>query len=406
MRFRVLLAVFVIFAASPALAKVALPLPKPAHFSAAKKKEAVPPPAPAKDEAAAVKDAAGPEVREPAAPAVKDAAPQRKEAALQGGGEDEKTPPPAVDVDEALPLPDYPPFARIAIGKEETYVADEEDTLLDVARHYGLGYVEVRAANPDIDPWAPGPGAEIVIPAFRLLPRARQEGVVVNLAEMRMYYFRKPGAPPETWPIGIGKDGLMTPVGETTVVRKVAGPSWHPTERMRKEKPFLPASLGPGAQNPLGSHALYLGWPTFLIHGSNKPWAIGRRVSSGCMRMYPEDIRRVYDLVPVGTKVTVVEQPILVGWVDDALYIEANPSRIQSNELEIEGQFVEKPLTPGLRKVIENAAGKAAEGLIDWDIVEKAVRERRGYPVRIAQLQGGKKSGRPKAETKSGRQYN
>lgn len=280
-------------------------------------------------------------------------------------------------------LPEYPLGARIATGEMKTYTVNEEDTFLDIARHFGLGYVELRAANPGVDPWAPTPGENVVIPSFNLLPRARQEGIVVNLGEMRMFYFKNPGKEPLTYALGIGREGLATPTGTTTIVRKAAGPSWFPTERMRKEKPWLPASVPPGPSNPLGTHAMYLGWPTFLIHGSNKPWGIGRRVSSGCMRMYPEDIASLFGMVPTGTKVTVVDQPILFGWLDDGLYLEANPSKTQSNEIEIEGRHTIKGLTPDLREAIVREAGPAASR-IDWDTVERVVRERRGYPVLIA----------------------
>lgn len=289
------------------------------------------------------------------------------------------------DADETYDLPEYPLGARVSSGEMTTYTIQEEDTFPDIARHFGLGYVELRAANPDVDPWAPSPGTEIVIPGFNLLPRAPQQGIVINLGDMRAYYFKKPGAKPLTYALGIGREGLATPTGSTTIVRKAAYPSWYPTERMRKEKPFLPASVPPGPSNPLGTHAMYLGWPTFLIHGSNKPWGIGRRVSSGCVRMYPEDIISLFDMVPNGTKVTVVDQPILVGWLDDGLYLEANPTKTQSNEIEVNGEISERPLTPELKDVIIAAAGADAAERIDWSIVDRAVRERRGYPVLIAQ---------------------
>lgn len=295
------------------------------------------------------------------------------------------------DTDENYNLPAYPAGARVGLGKMTTYVAGEEDTFLDIARHFGLGYVELRAANMSVDPWSPTPGTELVIPQFNLLPRAKQEGVVVNLGKMRLYYFKDAGAPPLTYAIGIGREGLATPTGETTIIRKTAGPQWYPTERMRKEKPWLPAAVPAGLSNPLGTHALYLGWPTFLIHGSNKPWGIGRRVSSGCMRMYPEDIVALFDMIPVGTKVTVVDQPILVGWIDDTLYLEANPSQTQSSEVEYDSDMTVRPLTDGLRKVISDAAGVAADN-INWSIVEKAVRERQGYPIAIAEKNGRKKT--------------
>jgi L,D-transpeptidase ErfK/SrfK len=287
------------------------------------------------------------------------------------------------DTDENYELPAYSPGARIAIGKMKSYTVGEEDTFLDIARHYGLGYVELRAANPTVDPWSPTPGTELIIPTFNLLPRARQEGIVVNLGKMRMYYFKDPGEAPLTYAIGIGREGLATPTGDTTIIRKTAGPAWYPTERMRKEKPYLPTAVPPGPSNPLGTHAMYLGWPTFLIHGSNKPWGIGRRVSSGCMRMYPEDIVSLFDIAPVGVKVTVVDQPILVGWVNDDLYLEANPSQTQSSEIEYDEAMTVRGLTEGLRKVITDAAGVSAKD-IDWMVVEKTVRERSGYPIMIA----------------------
>jgi L,D-transpeptidase ErfK/SrfK len=152
---------------------------------------------------------------------------------------------------------------------------------------------------------------------------------------------------------------------------------------MREEKPFLPTAVPQGPSNPLGTHALYLGWPTFLIHGSNKPWGIGRRVSSGCMRMYPEDIIDLFNKVPVGTKVTVVDQPILVGWVGDDLYLEANPTKTQSLEIEISGEHTVEKMDDKTKDVIAAAAGPEAEGKIDWSLVEKVLEERSGYPVLI-----------------------
>lgn len=357
---------------------------KPAAAKAAPEKAAESKAAPAKDAAAKDTPAKAASAK-PAAPAA--AAPGENPAAKAtqaqaGEGEEQLA---VTDVDESYDLPAYPMGARIAMGKMNTYTVQEEDTFPDIARYFGLGYVELRAANPEVDPWAPTPGTELVIPSFKLLPRAPQDGLVVNLGEMRMYYFKTPGAEPLTYALGIGREGLNTPMGSTKIVRKNPHPSWYPTARMRKEKPDLPAAVPPGPANPLGTRAMYLGWPEVLIHGSNKPWGIGRRVSSGCMRMYPEDIESLFDMVPIGTKVSVVDQPILVGWLDSGLYIEANPSKTQSMELEAFGEVSERPLTDALKKVIVDAAGPDAADRIDWDVVDQAVRERRGYPVLIAQ---------------------
>lgn len=340
--------------------------------------------------AAAPAKAAAPVAAKPDAPA------DTSSPAAASGNDDETLT--VADADETYTLPAYPPNARIASGSMTTYTVKEEDTFLDIARHYGLGYIELRAANPGVDPWAPTPGEQLVIPTFNLLPRAPQNGIVVNLGDMRMYYFKTPGKPPLTYALGIGAEGLDTPLGQTTVVRKAAYPSWYPTERMKKLKPYLPAAVAPGPSNPLGTHAMYLGWPTFLIHGSNKPWGIGRRVSSGCMRMYPENVIELFDQVPVGTKVTIVDQPILVGWLEDGLYLEANPSKTQGEEIEITGVHTVRPLTDELKKVIADAAGPEAESRIDWDAVDSAVRERRGYPVLIAQREAPRKVSLPKED--------
>jgi L,D-transpeptidase ErfK/SrfK len=323
----------------------------------------------------------------------------------KSGGAMDEAALPAQDTDETKPLPPYPPHARVAMGKIKAYTLGDEDTLLDVARYFSLGFVETRAANPGTDAWTPVPGSEIILPHFKLLPRAKQEGIVVNLAQMRMYYFKDPKKEPVTFPIGIGREGLQTPTGETTVIRKTAGPVWFPTERMREEKPYLPRAVAPGSANPLGTHALYLGWPTFLIHGSNKPWAIGRRVSSGCMRMYPEDIIKVFNMVPVGTKVTVVDQPLLVGWVGSDLYLEANPTKTQSIDIEIDGDHAPIDLNDGIKKVIADAAGEHADR-INWEIVKAAVHERKGYPVLIASLKETVEAPREKSAPAPDSHYN
>jgi len=289
---------------------------------------------------------------------------------------------PKKDTNEIITLPEYPPDAQISLGKQQTYSVGEEDTILDIARYFKLGFVEIRAANPKVDPWTPTPGKQIIIPSFKLLPRTKQEGIVINLAQMRMYYFEDHKKEPITFPIGIGREGLQTPTGKTTVIRKVADPVWYPTDRMLEEKPKLPISVPAGPSNPLGTHALYLGWPTFLIHGSNKPWAIGRRVSSGCIRMYPEDIINLFNKVPIGIKITIVDQPILIGRIGDNIYLEANPSKTQSNEIEIKGSHTIKKMSDVLKKTITTAAKIPAEQ-IDWNIVGKVIEERLGYPVVI-----------------------
>jgi L,D-transpeptidase ErfK/SrfK len=274
-------------------------------------------------------------------------------------------------------------FDDAYIGEMRTVTAKYEDTLVHIGRDYGVGFVEMRAANPNLDPWIPGAGARVVVPTMNLLPDAPHDGVVINLAEMRMYIYRAKDKAPLTYPIGIGRDGLRTPVGVTRVQRKKDRPTWTPTERMRKEDPTLPVSVPPGPDNPMGTHALYLGFENIAIHGTNKPYGIGRRVSSGCIRMFPEDITQVFDMLPVGTKVTVVDQPIKASWIDDKLYLEVHPTQEQAAIMEREGTVPDYQLSEKDLSYIMKVAGAGVDTL-DWAEIRKVVKQRRGYPVEIA----------------------
>ncbi|MGF1609854.1 MAG: L,D-transpeptidase family protein [Kiloniellales bacterium] len=271
------------------------------------------------------------------------------------------------------------------IGESTLYVADGEDTLLDVARDHDLGVLEVMAANPGVDPWVPGHGTPVLLPTAHILPDAPRRGIVINLAELRLYYFPPKGAPWST-AIGIGREAFTTPLGTTQVVRKQADPTWFPTASARAENPDLPAAVPPGPANPLGKYALYLGWNSYLIHGTNKPYGVGRRVSRGCIRLYPEAIARLFQEVKVGTTVTVVAESVKLGWHDGELYLEAHPEIEQLDILEETGAF---PLleTVGLDERIIAAAGEAA-GRLDWPVVQAALTQRRGTPVRITLLAG------------------
>ncbi len=275
------------------------------------------------------------------------------------------------------------------VGQTEFYRAKFEDTLVHLARKHGLGFVEMRAANPHLDPWIPGEGARVILPMQSLLPDAPREGIVLNLPEMKLYLYQVPGQAPIVYSISPGREGLNTPVGVTTITGKKVGPTWTPTARMRKEDPTLKVTYAAGPDNPLGTHALYLGWPEMRIHGTNKPYAIGRRASSGCIRMYPESIRDIFNRVPVGTKVTSVDQPVKVGWVDAKMYVEVSPTQEQSIRIEKDGEFKSYEITAEDIKRITRKAGPYAE-LIDWEAVRKAVREHRGYPVAVLDSKGKK----------------
>lgn len=283
------------------------------------------------------------------------------------------------------------------VGDMIEYRAKYEDTFVYLARDYNLGFVEMRAANPTVDPWLPGRGTRIILPARHLLPDADRKGVVINLPEMRLYSFVNGDNAPNTYPIGIGREGLDTPLGRTTVVRKAEGPTWTPTARMRREKPELPVSMPPGPENPMGSHALYLGFPLVAIHGTNRAFGIGRRISSGCIRLYPEGIIQLYNEIPVGTPVQVVNQPIKLAWIGDELFIEAHPEIDQAIRMEESGEIVSAKLSNADMERIIKAAGPYKERL-RWPEIRKAVKERRGYPIAIARMSGDIASAEPMME--------
>lgn len=241
--------------------------------------------------------------------------------------------PPPIQAPLAMHEFQFDPEHDEVVGQLQITHVQGEDTLSDIARRFNLGYEEIVRANPGVDPWLPGEGREIVLPTQFVLPAAPREGLVINLAQLRVFYFPqvKKGEPHRviTHPIGIGKVGWSTPIGTTKVVAKAKNPTWFPPASVRKEHREagdpLPARVPPGPDNPLGTHKMTLGWPSYLMHGTNKPYGVGMRSSHGCIRLYPEDIGELYDQVPVGTKVTVVNQPFAFGWHEDALYAQAFP---------------------------------------------------------------------------------
>jgi len=269
------------------------------------------------------------------------------------------------------------------IGIISTVETREEDTLLDLARDSDIGYVEIRAANPGIDPWLPGAGRKVVLPTAHLIPDAPRTGIVINLAELRLYYFppRGSGEPPRTFPIGIGGEGKETPVGRTSVAAKRAHPTWNPTPSERQEDPDLPEHVAPGPDNPMGGFALYLGWKAYAIHGTNKPYSIGRRDSSGCIRMLPEDIETLFKAVSIGTAVTVVDQPVKVGRSGGELYLEVHPSQEDVDSIEETGQPA-AIVAPDAETAVMKAAGADADR-VDWYAVGRIAQRRTGVPEQI-----------------------
>lgn len=270
------------------------------------------------------------------------------------------------------------PGSSDVVGRMQTHRIRGDETLLDLTRPYDLGYVELVAANPGIDPWLPGPGTRIVLPTAHLVPDGAREGIVINLAEQRLYLF---GESTLSFPIGVSREGWTTPLGATRVVRKREHPSWYPTASARREDPTLPRVVHAGPENPLGTHALYLGWPRYLIHGTNEPDGVGRRVSRGCIRLYPEDIVRLFEATTLDMPVRVIHEPVKLARVGADIFLEVHPTLDEMLELETTGRLEAIEL-PDLQPRIRAFAGELL-ARIDWTLAYQTAEQRRGVPVRI-----------------------
>jgi L,D-transpeptidase ErfK/SrfK len=274
-----------------------------------------------------------------------------------------------------LPTPD-----TSVVGEDQTVETVYEDTLYDLASKYSLGSEEIIRVNPKVDPWLPGAGKTVIIPGRHILPPGPREGIVVNLPEHRLYYYpkRKRGEPIEviTYPVSIGKMDWRTPLGLTHVISKQKDPTWYPPESVRKEHAAaddpLPASVPPGPDNPLGAYAMRLaaGKGTYLIHGTNNPIAVGLAVTHGCIRMYPDDVAALYPLIPVGTQVRLINEPIKVAWVDGELLLEAHPP------VDAQGQSFE-PNLDQFSELLQLAVGDATVA-IHWDYAREILQKADG----------------------------
>jgi L,D-transpeptidase ErfK/SrfK len=271
------------------------------------------------------------------------------------------------------------------VGSDESMQTVYEDTLPDIAHRYSLGYYEIIRANPGVDVWLPGAGTKLVLPGRRILPAGPREGLVVNLPEHRLYYYPKPrkGEQPVviTYPVSIGKMDWRTPLGETHVIAKIKHPAWYPPESIRKEHAEngdpLPKVVPSGPDNPLGDFALRLaaGNGEYMLHGTNNPTAVGMAVTHGCIRMYPEDVAALFALVPVGTPVRLVDEPVKVAWVEGQLLLEAHPP------VDAEGQSIE-PDVQLLSQKLDQALGSNTAA-IHWDLARATLAAASGIPTLV-----------------------
>jgi len=270
------------------------------------------------------------------------------------------------------------------IGDNLQYTARYEDTFADLGKEYGFGYLELIAANPAVDPWLPGEGTVILLPAQRVLPSAPQQGIVINLPEFRLYYFPPDGGTVVTYPVGIGREGWSSPIGDTRVARKEANPSWYPPQSIRDEHAaqgdILPAVVPPGPDNPMGPFKMNLAMSGYVIHGTNKKFGIGMRVSHGCFRMRNEDITALFPQIPIGTPVSIINQPFKLGRKDGDLYLEVH-APLDEHGL---------PSTLDRQAAIQQLLSEQQESLagyrLDWAVIRDAVFAEEGVPVRIGSL--------------------
>ena len=307
--------------------------------------------------------------------------------------------PPAAPAPSAPPAPPAEPRPVVnerfelddgqdVVGVVQVVRVGKDDTLTDIARRFNLGYEEIVRANPGVDPWLPGQGREIVVPTQFILPDAPRTGLVINIAEMRIFYY-----PPVkrgertivlTHPIGIGKVGWRTPEGVTKIVRRQKDPTWRVPESVRKEHhengEDLDPVIGPGPDNPLGKYAFYLEWPSYLIHGTNKPAGVGLRSSHGCIRLYPEDIEQLYVMVPMGSQVRVVNQPFVFGWRGGLLYMQ--PFDVLEDDTRDWARAQRKLLSKSLATRLQQQL-QAHQAAVDWTLVSRLAHNPRGVPVPI-----------------------
>lgn len=261
------------------------------------------------------------------------------------------------------------------IGFIKNHKVKDNESLIELARKFGLGYNEIVDANPELDPFLPGKDKVVIIPTRWILPETPNswDGIIINLSEMRLYHFMKNKGSStiiRTYPLGIGDDSTETPLGIYKITEKKVNPSWYVPKSIKKQRPELPDVVPPGPKNPLGSRALRLSNSSYLIHGTNRPWAVGRKVTHGCIRLYPEDIIKLYDSVTIGTIVKIVREPVKVGVKDGKVYIEVH----KDDESNIDY----------LNRAVELLINKGSLKYVDLEKLYRAIEEKNGIPILIS----------------------
>ncbi len=250
------------------------------------------------------------------------------------------------------------------------------DTLQSIGERFDVGTYEMIEANPRIHPYHPSVGSFVTLPTAYILPKAPREGLVINLAEMRLYFYPKNQRSVITFPVGIGRMGWETPEGKTIIIHKTKDPTWRPPESIRrwaKSRGFdLPDVVAPGPRNPLGQYAFRLGFSGYLMHGTNDTTGVGRRCSAGCIRLYPKDIEKLFSLLPVGTPVRIINQPYKLGQFHGQWWMEAHEPLASQSATHLENRTE-------LVKILLHHKQR-----IHWNTFEQAIDEKKGIPVQLS----------------------
>ena len=269
------------------------------------------------------------------------------------------------------------------VGELMLAFVEQGDTLSDIARSYNQGYTEMRLANPAIDPWLPQAGTDVIIPSLYILPSVKTAGIVINIPEMRMYVFgtstRENSFEMSTYPVSVGRQKWGTPHGAMTITMKLEDPAWYPPDSILAEHAAngdpLPKVVVAGPKNPLGKFAMLLSEKGYLIHGTNKPYGIGMRVTHGCIRMYPKHIKKLFANTKSGTKVLIVNQPIKVGVDAGIIYLEAHPF-LKENPGDLASRYAET------MRLLDLQFG-SDKFKLRYLAVQKALRLENGIPTSI-----------------------
>lgn len=258
------------------------------------------------------------------------------------------------------------------VGEPSRDLIGLDDTLLDVAWRHRLGFDRVARLNPEVDPWIPDPGTVVRLPTEHVLPDAPRRGLVINVPEMQLYDFTR-GKQPEVLAIAIGDQMDPSLVGQFRIGEKRVRPAWRVPASIRAERPELPAVVPPGPDNPLGDYWMTIGGTSYGIHGTNNRWSIGRQATHGCIRLYNDEMERLFARTPVGTRVTLVYQPVKLGRRGSTLYVEAHPDL-----------YARAP--DRAQRAADRLIGLGLWPWVEKDRLERAIREARGFPVAIGEL--------------------